>query len=245
MTDWNSMSCWRWCIILALSGCVLCLVWGGTSYCIHNVSSDFNLRTYIWLSSLPCISHIASFRQNNLIAWKGRPDVFIWRRNSVKLIIIIIIIIILRHMDGQHPSETQSIKNWANMVGFIMTAEALPNERSKYRRCFDQAFQLCSRSRCVHRRWSISGGSNLSSLPHVLLSPSLATCRAPESHHGLRSFAHQSTGSQTIATESWLACHRPRSTGYNPFSMQQFALCCSYQAGPVSRIWCVCSSTGF
>ena len=24
-------------------------------------------------SSLPCISHIASFRQNNMIAWKGRP----------------------------------------------------------------------------------------------------------------------------------------------------------------------------
>ena len=24
-------------------------------------------------SSLPCISHIATFRQNNLIAWKGRP----------------------------------------------------------------------------------------------------------------------------------------------------------------------------
>jgi len=33
-----------------------------------------------------------------------------------------------------------------------------------------------------------------------------------------------------------LACHRLRSTGFNPFSVQQLALCCSYQAGPVSRI---------
>ena len=35
------------------------------------------------------------------------------------------------------------------------------------------------------------------SLPHVLLSPSSATCRAPESHHGLSSLAHQSTCSQS------------------------------------------------
>ena len=42
-----------------------------------------------------------------------------------------------------------------------------------------------------------------------------------------------------------IACHRLRSTGFYPFSVQQLALCCSYQAGPVSRIWCVCSSTGF
>ena len=40
---------------------------------LRNVSSDFNLRTYNGLSSLPCISHIALFRQNNLIAWQGRP----------------------------------------------------------------------------------------------------------------------------------------------------------------------------
>ena len=33
------------------------------------------ISTYVLTmdSSLPCISHIASFRQNNLIAWKGRP----------------------------------------------------------------------------------------------------------------------------------------------------------------------------
>ena len=37
----------------------------------------------------------------------------------------------------------------------------------------------------------------LTSLPHVLLSPSSATCRAPESHHGLRSLAYQSTCSQS------------------------------------------------
>ena len=34
-------------------------------------------------------------------------------------------------------------------------------------------------------------------LPHVLLSPSSATCRAPESHHRLSSLAHQSTCSQS------------------------------------------------
>ena len=83
------------------------------------------------------------------------------------------------------------------MVGFITTAEALPNGRSEYRRCFVQAFQLCSGSRGVCRRWSISGGSHFSSLPHVLLSPPSATCRAPESHHGLRSLAYQSTCSQS------------------------------------------------
>ena len=33
----------------------------------------------------------------------------------------------------------------------------------------------------------------LTSLPHVLSSPSSATCRAPESHNGLRSLAYQST----------------------------------------------------
>ena len=40
---------------------------------LPNFSSDFDLRTYKGLSSLPCIFHIASFPQNNLIAWKGRP----------------------------------------------------------------------------------------------------------------------------------------------------------------------------
>ena len=33
------------------------------------------ISTYVLTmdSSLPCISHIASLRQNNMIAWKGRP----------------------------------------------------------------------------------------------------------------------------------------------------------------------------
>ena len=53
---------------------------------------------------------------------------------------------------------------------------------------------------------------------------------------------HLFTVGSTIATESWLACHKLRSVGFNPFSVQQLALCCSYQAGPVSRSWCVCSS---
>ena len=44
------------------------------------------------------------------------------------------------------------------------------------------------------------------------------------------------TVGSTIATECWLAYHRLRSTGFNPFSVQQLALRCSYQAGPVSRI---------
>ena len=60
-----------------------------------------------------------------------------------------------------------------------------------------------------------------------------------------RSSEHLFTVGSTIATECWLAYHRLRSTGFNPFSVQQLASCCSYQAGPVSRIWCVCSSTGF
>ena len=102
-----------------------------------------------------------------------------------------------QHVDGQQPSETQSIKNGANMVGFYTAAEAPPRGQPKYCRCYDQAFQLRSGSRCVRRWRSISGGSHLSSLPHVLLSPSSATCRAPESHHGLGSLACQSTGSQS------------------------------------------------
>ena len=36
------------------------------------VSLDFDLRTHNGLSSLSCLSHIASVLQNNLIAWKGR-----------------------------------------------------------------------------------------------------------------------------------------------------------------------------
>ena len=112
-------------------------------------------------------------------------------------------------MDGQQPSETQSNKNWTNMVGFITTAEALPNERSQYRRCFDQAFQPCSVSQGVRWRWSISGGSHLLSFPRVLLLLSSATCRAPESHHRLRSLAYQSTCSQSgrllQRSSGWLA----------------------------------------
>ena len=45
----------------------------------HTLKSKYMLNK-IWPTG-PCISHIASFRHNNLIAWKGRPDVFIWRRN--------------------------------------------------------------------------------------------------------------------------------------------------------------------
>ena len=127
-------------------------------------------------------SDLRSFFADNLLKF-GAKDVCLHRRNQ--------------HMDGQQPSKTQSIKNWGNMAGFITTAEALPNGRSEYRRCFDQAFQLCSRPRGVRRRWSVAGGSHLSTLPHVLLSPSSATCRAPESHHGLSSLAHQSTCSQS------------------------------------------------
>ena len=52
---------------------------------LHNVSSDFDPCTSNGHSSLPCISHIASFLQNNLIAWKGRS----WRWNWHKIIIII------------------------------------------------------------------------------------------------------------------------------------------------------------
>ena len=61
-------------------------------------------------------------------------------------------------------------------------------------------------------------------------------------HH---SSEHWSTAGLTTATESWLVYHRSRSTGFNPFSEQQLVLCCSYQAGPVYRIWCEYSSTGF
>ena len=56
----------------------------------------------------------------------------------------------------------------------------------------------------VRWRWSVAGGSHLSTLPHVLLSPSSATCRAPESHHGLSSLAHQSTCSQSPTVHSRL-----------------------------------------
>ena len=127
-------------------------------------------------------SDLWSFFADNLLKF-GAKDVCLHRRNQ--------------HMDGQQPSKTQSIKNWGNMIGFITTAEALPNGCSKYCRCFDQALQICSRSRGVRRRWSVAGGSHLSTLPHVLLSPSSATCRASESHHGLGSLAHQSTCSQS------------------------------------------------
>ena len=65
------------------------------------------------------------------------------------------------------------------------------------------------------------------------------------SNHSLIRPLQQFTVGLTIATEFWLACHRLRSKSFNPFSVQQLALCCSYQVGPVSRIWCVRSSTGF
>ena len=57
---------------------------------LHNVSSDFDLRTYNGLSSLPCILSLHSSR----ITWlHGRdapppPNVFIWRRNGLSIIII-------------------------------------------------------------------------------------------------------------------------------------------------------------
>ena len=40
---------------------------------LYSVSSDFIFSTYNGHSSHPCISHISSFLQNNLIAWKERP----------------------------------------------------------------------------------------------------------------------------------------------------------------------------
>ena len=50
---------------------------------LHSVSSDLDLRTYNGLSSLPCLSCIALFAQNNLIlhGW-NTLHVFIWRRNG-------------------------------------------------------------------------------------------------------------------------------------------------------------------
>ena len=53
------------------------------------------ISTYVLTmdSSLPCISHIASLRQNNMIAWKGRPRCLHMKtKRAVKLIIIITII---------------------------------------------------------------------------------------------------------------------------------------------------------
>ena len=62
--------------------------------------------------------------------------------------------------------------------------------------------------------------------------------------------SRKSPQSWLLQRSCWLACHRLRSTGFNPFFVQPFfvqqlALCCSYQVEPVSQIWCVCSSTGF
>ena len=42
----------------------------------------FDLRTYNGHSSLPCISHFASFLQITWLHGRDAPDVFIWRRNG-------------------------------------------------------------------------------------------------------------------------------------------------------------------
>ena len=57
------------------------------------MSSRISTNALTMDSSLPCIFHIPSCRQNNLIAWKGRPRcLHLKTKRAVKLIIIIIII---------------------------------------------------------------------------------------------------------------------------------------------------------
>ena len=58
---------------------------------LHNVSSDFDLRTLIqWTPYLPCISHIALSFPNIWIAWEGHsPMSSSVDKTSVTLIIII------------------------------------------------------------------------------------------------------------------------------------------------------------
>ena len=136
------------------------------------------------------------------------------------------------------------------MVGIITTAEALPNGRSKYRRCFDQAlipamFGISGCMSTVIYLWSLTSLISLARAFITFLSYVVSCAGVSPRTPLTRLSEHLFTVGSTIATESWLACHRLRSTGFNPFSVQQLALCCSYQAGPVSRLWCVCSSTGF
>ena len=83
-------------------------------------------------------------------------------------------------------------------------------------RCWKLVFSFWSslpamlRDLGVYVDGDLSLEAHISSLPHVLLSLSSATCRAPESHHGLRSLAYQSTCSQsgrspaTVGSESYL-----------------------------------------
>ena len=145
--------------------------------------------------------------------------------------------------------KTQSIKNWG-MVGFITTAEALPNgsRRSEYRRCFDQAFQLYVRDLGVYVDGDMLLEAHISQLSRTCFSPSSATCRAPESHHGLRSLAHPSTCSQSgrllQRSAGWPTTDSDQQASiHSPCSSSPCAA--ATRLGPVSRIWCVCSSTGF
>ena len=78
----------------------------------------FRISTYIL--TLPCISHIATFRQNNLIAWKGRPPMSSSEdETGVKLIIIIIIRV--------------EIENFINLFKFVNFnfKNKLPNFKNK------------------------------------------------------------------------------------------------------------------
>ena len=64
---------------------------------LHNVSSDFDLRAYNGHFSLPCTSHIASFRQNNMIAWKGRPRCL---QIKTKRVLNSLLLLLLLHVTG-------------------------------------------------------------------------------------------------------------------------------------------------
>ena len=54
------------------------------------------ISTYVLTmdSSLPCISHIASFRQNNMIAWKERPR-FLYMKTKRALNSLLLLLLLL------------------------------------------------------------------------------------------------------------------------------------------------------
>ena len=76
-------------------GFIICFQRFAQNLLISKVSSTMSSRILTYAltmdSSLPCISHFASFLQNNMIAWNGRPDVVIWRLIILSILVVCII----------------------------------------------------------------------------------------------------------------------------------------------------------
>ena len=69
---------------------------------IHSMSPRISTYVLTMDFSLPCISHIASFRQNNMIAWKGRPRCLHMKTKRVlnSLLLLLLLLFINNFLDN-------------------------------------------------------------------------------------------------------------------------------------------------